>query len=82
MRSLPFLLAATAASVVAITACTGGPGPLPDDQSGGTGTADRPTTTGESAGQGDDRTGSDDNGSGGKGSDDTGPDDNDDRDGG
>jgi len=33
--------------VVTLTGCTGGPGPLPDDQTGGTASGERPPPTGE-----------------------------------
>ena len=71
-------LALLSASVIATTACTGGPGPLPEDQTGG---AERPTSPAEPAGPtSDDR----DRDPGREGSDDgdRGRDDGDERDGG
>ena len=56
--------------LAALTGCTGGPGPLPDDQTSGTGSAERPPSTGESGSPG----------GPGRGEVDRGPDDDDDDD--
>ena len=89
MRSfgLPFVVIA---SVIAVAACTGGPGPLPDDQTGQTGTGtrtgsgsdDRPSTAEPAQGSNDRPPSADDDNGGGKGADDPGVDDSDTRDGG
>ena len=51
MRSLSLFVGL----LLALAGCTGGPGPLPDDQTSGTGSAERPPTTGESGNPRDER---------------------------